>query len=204
MKKETPGTVLKALLKKHGLNYSSLAKAIGLSGAMVRLIALDENPVSAAVAFRLAAFFKMRPEYWMALQSAFDIARTAKDKKLAKALKGITTVDKMKKPAKKGRKTKAKKTAKKSGAAKGARAGRRGRPASAKKAGVKKAGARKAKAVKAVKKPAGKRGRPAAKKTAGKRGRPTAKKPARRGRPAAASSSSAVNQSAGTVNEPNI
>ena len=137
MKKETPGTVLKALIKKHGLNYSSLAKAVGLSGAMVRLIALDENPVSAAVAFRLAAFFKMRPEFWLDLQAAFDIARTAKDKKLAKALKAITTVDKIetRKAAKPGRKPKAKKTAKKS------------------------------KTVKAVKKPAGKRGRPAVKKS---------------------------------------
>jgi addiction module HigA family antidote len=208
MKKETPGTVLNALLKKHGLNYSSLAKAIGLSGAMVRLIALDENPVSAAVAFRLAAFFKTRPEYWLDLQAAFDIARTAKDKKLAKALKGITTVDKVKKPAKKGRKAKAKKPAKKTRTAKGAKktAGRRGRPAAARKAkpvkAVKKTTGRRGRP--AAKKTTGKRGRPAAKKTAGKRGRPAAKKAAgRRGRPAAASSS-VVNQSAGTVNEPNI
>jgi len=112
-KKQTPGTVLNTLIKKHGLNYSSLAKAIGLSGAMVRLIALDENPVSAAVAFRLAAFFKTSPDYWLTLQSAFDIARTAKDKKLAKVLKTIPTVDKAKKAAKPGRKPKAKKTTKK-------------------------------------------------------------------------------------------
>jgi addiction module HigA family antidote len=177
MKKETPGTVLNALLKKHGLNYSSLAKAIGLSGAMVRLIALDENPVSAAVAFRLAAFFKMRPEYWLDLQTAFDIARTAKDKKLAKTLKAIPTVDKAaKKAAKPGRKPKAKKAAKKT-------AGKRGRPAAKKTAGKRgRPAAKKAKAVKAVKKAAGKRGRPAAKKT-GTRGRPAAKaKPAAKAR----------------------
>jgi len=158
MKKETPGTVLKALIKKHGLNYSSLAKAVGLSGAMVRLIALDENPVSAAVAFRLAAFFKMRPEFWLDLQAAFDIARIAKDKKLAKALKAITTVDKIetRKAAKPGRKPKAKKTTKKNKTAVKKPAGKRGRPA----------GAKKARAVKAVKKTAGKRGRPAAKKRA--------------------------------------
>ena len=168
MKKESPGTVLHALLKKHGLNYSSLAKAIGLSGAMVRLIALDENPVSAAVAFRLAAFFKMRPEYWLDLQAAFDIAKTAKDKKLAKALKAIPSVETaVKNAAKPGRKPKAKKAAKKT-------AGKRGRPA-----------AKKAKPAKAQKPAAGKRGRPAgvkkaksvkaAKKTTGKRGRPAAK-----------------------------
>jgi addiction module HigA family antidote len=233
MKKETPGTVLNALLKKHGLNYSSLAKAIGLSGAMVRLIALDENPVSAAVAFRLAAFFKMRPEYWLDLQTAFDIANTAKDKKLAKALKAIPTVDKAaKQAAKPGRKPKARKAAKKT-------AGKRGRPAAAKKAGAKKtagkrgrpaaakkAGAKKAKAVKAVKKPAGKRGRPAAKKT-GTRGRPAGKakpkaKPAAKAKPSVkprvvkvkkapaaephpvAPPPQPVNPPAGNINEPNI
>jgi len=180
MKKESPGTVLNALLKKHGLNYSSLAKAIGLSGAMVRLIALDENPVSAAVAFRLAAFFKMRPEYWLDLQVAFDIAKTAKNKKLAKALKAIPSLEKaVKNAAKPGRKPKAKKAAKKSKTIKSAKktTGKRGRPAAAKTAGAKKA--------------TGKRGRPAAKKT-GTRGRPAKAKPA----PQPAS------QTTGTINEP--
>jgi len=218
MKKQSPGTVLNALLKKHGLNYSSLAKAIGLSGAMVRLIALDENPVSAAVAFRLAAFFKMSPEYWLELQAAFDIAKTAKDKKLAKALKAIPSVEKaVKNAAKPGRKPKAKKAAKKSKTAKKP-AGRRGRPAAARKAGAKKAGAKKAKPARAAKKPAGKRGRPAAKKPAGRRGRPAGKKTGTRGRPAKAKTVKKVkavkarkpvaqqpdNQTAGNFNEPNL
>jgi addiction module HigA family antidote len=202
-KEETPGTVLIALLKKHGLNYSSLAKAIGLSGAMVRLIALDENPVSAPVAFRLAAFFKMRPEYWLDLQSAHDIAMTNKDKKLAIALKAIPTVDKaVKNAVKPGRKPKAKKTAAKRKTAKGAKktTGKRGRPA-------KNAAAKKAKPVKAVK--TGKRGRPALKKTVS-RGRPSSKakpvlKPVRvtEKKPAVTPANS-VNQSTGMVNEPSI
>jgi len=209
MKKESTGTVLSALLKKHGLNYSSLAKEIGLSGAMVRLIALDQNPVSPDVAFRFAKFFKTRPEYWLDLQMAHDIAKTAKDKKLAKVLKGITTVDKAaKNKVKPGRKAKAKKTAKKRKAAKGAKktAGKRGRPA----------GAKKARPVRTAKKPAGKRGRPAAKKT---RGRPASKAKAKpkakravkakvkkvpaEPRPAAPASVPA-SQPAGNVNEPNI
>jgi addiction module HigA family antidote len=128
--KQTPGTALNALLKKHGLNYNRLAKAIGLSSAMVRLIARDENPVSASVAYRLAKFFKTKPEYWLVLQMDFDNAKAAKDKKLAKALSGISTVDKVtfeRKPrttkaksAKKGKKTaaKPKAAAKKTGAKK--------------------------------------------------------------------------------------
>jgi addiction module HigA family antidote len=111
-KNETPGTVLKALLKKHGLNPSSLSRAIGLSGAMVRLITLDKNPVSTPVAFRLAKFFKTSPEYWLALQVTFNIACTSRDKKLAKALKAISTVDKAAKAAKPGRKAKAAKKGK--------------------------------------------------------------------------------------------
>jgi len=201
MKKQSPGTVLNALLKKHGLNYSSLAKAIGLSGAMVRLIALDENPVSAAVAFRLAAFFKTRPEYWLDLQAAFDIAKTAKDKKLAKALKAIPSLEKaVKNAAKPGRKPKAKKAAKKT-------AGKRGRPA-----GAKKTAGRRGRPA-GVKKTAGRRGRPAAakkakpvKKTTGKRGRPAAKKTGARGRPAKAKPTAPqpVNQTTGTINEPSL
>jgi addiction module HigA family antidote len=90
----TPGGALTALLKKYNLNYNRLAKAIGLSSAMIRLIARDENPVSAPVAFRLAKFFKIKPEFWMVLQMEYDKAVTEKDKKLAKDLKGIPTVDK--------------------------------------------------------------------------------------------------------------
>jgi addiction module HigA family antidote len=90
----TPGTALSALLKKYNLNYNRLAKAIGLSSAMIRLIARDENPVSAPVAFRLAKFFKIKPEFWLVLQMEYEKAVTEQDKKLAKVLKGIPTVDK--------------------------------------------------------------------------------------------------------------
>jgi addiction module HigA family antidote len=164
----TPGTALSALLKKYDLNYNRLAKAIGLSSAMIRLIARDENPVSAPVAFRLAKFFKIKPEFWLALQMEYDKAMAEKDSKLAKALKGIATVDKATferkpratraaKPAKKGKTTKGKKTAAKPKAAPKKKV--------AKKAASKKA--TKKPAVKKAKAPAAKRGKPA-KKTAAK------------------------------------
>jgi addiction module HigA family antidote len=142
--KQTPGTALNALLKKNGLNYNRLAKAIGLSSAMVRLIARDENPVSASVAFRLAKFFKTKPEFWLVLQMNFDSAKAAQDKKLAKALKDIPTVDKAtfeRKP----RTTKAK-------------AAKKAKPARGKKAAAKpKAAAKKTVAKKAAKKAAPKK-----------------------------------------------
>jgi addiction module HigA family antidote len=92
--KQTPGTALKALLEKHGLNCNRLAKAINMSNAMVRLLVLDKSPVSLAAAFRLAKFFKTTPEYWLNLQIQYDLAQAATDKSLAKELSGITDVDK--------------------------------------------------------------------------------------------------------------
>jgi len=90
---QSPGTVLKALLEEHELNCNRLAKAINMSNAMVRLLVLGKSPVSLAAAFRLAKFFKTKPEYWLNLQLAYDLEKAAQDKALAKELSGITTVD---------------------------------------------------------------------------------------------------------------
>jgi addiction module HigA family antidote len=91
---KTPGTELKALLKKHGLNCNRLAKAINMSNAMVRLLVLDKSPVSIAAAFRLAKFFKTQTKYWLDLQMEYDLAKAAKNKKLAKELGNITDISK--------------------------------------------------------------------------------------------------------------
>ena len=91
-KKPTPGSALKALLVKHNLNCNRLAKAINMSNAMVRLLVLDKSPISVAAAFRLAKFFKGKPEYWLALQMEYDLAKATKDKVLAKEINAITDV----------------------------------------------------------------------------------------------------------------
>jgi len=113
---ETPGTALKALLEKHGLNCNRLAKAINMSNAMVRLLVLDKSPVSLAAAFRFAKFFNTKPEYWLNLQTQYDLIQAEKDKSLARELSGITDVSKytfVRKPhsAQKGRKKTGKKKA---------------------------------------------------------------------------------------------
>jgi len=89
---QTPGTVLKGLLAKHGLNCNRLAKAINMSNAMVRLLILDKSPISVPAAFRLAKFFKNQPEYWLTLQMKFDLSKAAEDKSLAKEVNGISDV----------------------------------------------------------------------------------------------------------------
>jgi addiction module HigA family antidote len=187
---QSPGTALTMLLKKHKLNYNRLAKAIGLSSAMVRLIARDENPVSAPVAFRLSRFFKTSPEYWLSLQLNYEIAVAEQDKKLSKSLKEIPTVDKAtfeRKP----KTAKAAKPVKRGKAAKGKKA------AAPKKAASKKAVTKKPVAKKTAKTTAAKRGRPV--KSAG------VKKPAPvKQKPAANETRTPPPSADMTINEPNI
>jgi len=123
---QTPGTALKALLEKHSLNCNRLAKAINMSNAMVRLLVLDKSPISLSAAFRFAKFFKTKPEYWLNLQTQYDLVHAAKDKSLARELSGITDVSKysfVRKPhtAQKGRKKAGKKKATAAGKRKTAR-----------------------------------------------------------------------------------
>jgi addiction module HigA family antidote len=110
---KTPGTELKVLLKKHGLNCNRLAKAINMSNAMVRLLVLDKSPVSIAAAFRLAKFFKTQAKYWLDLQMEYDLAKAAKNKKLAKELGDITDISKYEFVRKPHAKTAKRKTGKK-------------------------------------------------------------------------------------------
>ena len=89
---QTPGAAIKAMLAKHGLNCNRLAKAINMSNAMVRLMLLDKSPISVAAAFRLAKFFKTKPESWLDLQMKYDLSIAANDKHLAKEIQKITDV----------------------------------------------------------------------------------------------------------------
>ena len=91
--KQTPGSVLKALLEKNGLNCNRLAKAIDMSNAMVRLLILDKSPISLTAALRLGKFFKTKPEFWLDLQTKYDLEKAAKSKTIAKELAAITTVN---------------------------------------------------------------------------------------------------------------
>ena len=93
---QTPGQTLKMFLKKTGLNCNRLAKAINMSNAMVRLVALDKSPISLSVAVRLAKFFKNKPEYWLTIQMYYDVKMVGKNKVLSKEISNITDYTKYK------------------------------------------------------------------------------------------------------------
>lgn len=121
---QSPGTVLKLFLRAYHLNPTSLSREIRLSQASVRLMTLDKLKISVHAAVRLARYFNIKPEYWLDLQTTYDLAMAAKNAKLNAVLKKIPVA---KKPAA-GETAAAKKTAKKT-ASKTAGTGKRGRPA---------------------------------------------------------------------------
>jgi addiction module HigA family antidote len=91
-KSQTPGSVLKSQMAAYQLNPTSLSKAINANQITVRQISLDKSRISAPVALRLAKFFATKPEYWLTLQTQYDLLQASQDKALAQVLKDIKKV----------------------------------------------------------------------------------------------------------------
>ena len=87
----TPGEILKEeFLASYGLSQNQLARVIGISPNRITEIVNNRRRITADTALRLALYFGNSPEFWMNLQSHYDlkIARrniTAKDSSRIKA-----------------------------------------------------------------------------------------------------------------------
>jgi addiction module HigA family antidote len=139
-----PGTVLKAFLEEYQLNPSKVGVAVKLSQSTIRQITLNKIKISIPIALRFAKLFGNTADFWIDLQTKYELAQNAKDAKLQGILKGI---EKAKKPAP-GAKKAAKPAKKAAASKKGGKAKKPGRPAAAQKATGRrgrKPGARKAK-----------------------------------------------------------
>ena len=68
-----PGFYFKELLDELGLSQSGLAKAIGVTAMRVNHIIKGKRPVTAEMALRLGLFFGQTPQYWINLQSRYDM-----------------------------------------------------------------------------------------------------------------------------------
>ncbi|MDX1250648.1 MAG: HigA family addiction module antidote protein [Gammaproteobacteria bacterium] len=68
-----PGFYLKELLDELELSQSGLAKAIGVPAMRVNHIVKGKRPVTAEMALRLGLFFGQTPQYWLNLQSRYDM-----------------------------------------------------------------------------------------------------------------------------------
>jgi addiction module HigA family antidote len=73
-----PTLLAEEFLRPLGLSASALARRIGVPGNRVSEIAAGRRAVTGDTALRLAAAFGTNPEFWMNLQSRWEL-ETARD-----------------------------------------------------------------------------------------------------------------------------
>jgi addiction module HigA family antidote len=70
----TPGEMLKEeFLAEYGLSQNQLAKAVGISPNRIAEIVNNRRRITADTALRLGLYFGNSPEFWMNLQSHYDL-----------------------------------------------------------------------------------------------------------------------------------
>ena len=69
-----PGEVLlEEFLNPMGLSQNKLAVNIGVPARRINEIVLEKRKISADTALRLGRFFEMSSEFWLGLQSQYDL-----------------------------------------------------------------------------------------------------------------------------------
>jgi addiction module HigA family antidote len=70
----TPGEILKEeFLAEYGLSQSQLARAIGISPSRIAEIVNNRRRITADTALRLSLYFGNSPEFWMNLQTYYEL-----------------------------------------------------------------------------------------------------------------------------------
>ncbi|HYZ25293.1 MAG TPA: HigA family addiction module antitoxin [Geminicoccaceae bacterium] len=70
----TPGEILREeFLKEYGLSQNQLARAIGISPNRIAEIVGNRRRVTADTALRLSLYFGNSPEFWLNLQTRYDL-----------------------------------------------------------------------------------------------------------------------------------
>jgi addiction module HigA family antidote len=121
-----PGAVLKGLLDSYHISVAKISEDIGLSPSAIRQLVNNKLKISTIIAFKLAKYFDKKPEYWINLQTNYEVSLLQKDTSVTASLKTIPKAQKQPAP-------KPVKAAAKSAAGKGSKAKAAAKPAAAKK-----------------------------------------------------------------------
>ena len=75
-----PGVILRAELDARGMSAHRLALAIRVPANRITAILRGDRAVTAETAVRLGRYLGTGPEFWMTLQTAYDIATVDREK----------------------------------------------------------------------------------------------------------------------------
>jgi len=92
----TPGEILlEDFLKPMGLSQYRLAKDIAVPARRINEIVKGERAITADTALRLGRFFNMSPQFWLNLQSHYDLEIMTKRMggRLAREVKVLMAVE---------------------------------------------------------------------------------------------------------------
>ncbi len=73
-----PGVFLKEILDELGMSQSAFAHAIGVSPMRISHIIKGSRPVTAELAVLFSKAFSQTPEYWLNLQTTYDLKSAVK------------------------------------------------------------------------------------------------------------------------------
>lgn len=75
-----PGTILQEeFIEAAGLTQAKLARALGIPLNRVNEMVKGKRGITPESALLLSAYFKNSPEFWMNLQTAYDLTRARKN-----------------------------------------------------------------------------------------------------------------------------
>ena len=76
-----PGEYLREALQELGFSQAAFAKAIGVSPMRVSHLVRGERPVTAEIALRLGRALGQSPQFWLNLQTGYDLKIAAEELK---------------------------------------------------------------------------------------------------------------------------
>ena len=86
-----PGGILKRMfLKQYDLSVSAAAKAMGIPRSRLNQIVRGERDITADTALRLSLFFGNSAQFWMNLQTHYDLAEAKT--KASRSMKKVLSV----------------------------------------------------------------------------------------------------------------
>jgi addiction module HigA family antidote len=84
-----PCDILKNLLEEYQISANKAASDLQLSSSLIRQVLSGTTKISLQVAIRLAKYFNLTPEYWLNLQTQYDLAEIKADAEMTKILNSI-------------------------------------------------------------------------------------------------------------------
>ena len=76
-----PGEILRdEFLAPHGLSAGALARKLNVPRTRIERLVTEQSSVTPDTALRLARFFDMSPQFWMNLQTSYDLKVEARAK----------------------------------------------------------------------------------------------------------------------------